>query len=209
MHQRLACIRCFQDEDDDLPGWKHECWGWYYPDGTHRGPSPGHPADSSLLSLLQTCRLAYTEAIDILYTHNKFVVRQLKTLVDLERTTLPHRLHAIRYMHVDVPLDLPVDKPELTWPMYPPDPYHSMWVPACRVLSRMKGLQVLRVTVYDLNNQHRIYRQGNPDDMFVQLLEPLTDVKAAMFEVCLDAPIDTSYVLGSLGAAPFSLVIRQ
>ncbi|KAL1620829.1 hypothetical protein SLS56_009440 [Neofusicoccum ribis] len=147
--------------------------------------------------------------LHILYTRNKFVVRQCKTLIDLERTVLPHRLQAIRFLHIDVPLDLPVDKPELIWPLYPPDPYHLMWVPACRVVARMTGLQSLRVTVYDINNQHQFYRQGNPDDMFVQLLEPLMDVKAPVFQVCLDAPIDVSYVLGRLGAAPFSIVVKQ
>lgn len=152
---------------------------------------------------------SYTEAIDILYTQNKFVVRQCKTIVDLERTILPHRLHAIRYLHIDVPLDFPVDKDELAWPVYPPDPYHSMWVPACRTLARMQGLQHLRITVSDIMAQHRFQRQSNPDDMFVQLLESLIEVKALVFEVYLDAPIDTSYVLGRLGAVPFSLIIRQ
>lgn len=55
MHQRLGCIRCFQ-HDDGVPGWKHDCWGWCYLDGTHRGPLPGQPSGSSLLPLLLACR---------------------------------------------------------------------------------------------------------------------------------------------------------
>ena len=42
------------------------------------------------------CWNRYSEAIDILYAHNRFYSQDIRTLFLFTRTVLPHRLHLIR-----------------------------------------------------------------------------------------------------------------
>lgn len=47
----------------------------------------------------------YTESIDILYSDNVLYFRQTRTIVDLKATIPTERLHSIRSLQLDCPLD--------------------------------------------------------------------------------------------------------
>lgn len=53
-----------------------------------------------LLDILRTCRLVYTEAIDVLYSKNTFDVNGPETMISLSQTLLAHRLDAIRSLQL-------------------------------------------------------------------------------------------------------------
>lgn len=59
------------------------------------GRNPDRDRDD-LLSLLMTCRRAYSEAIDLLYAHNDFCFPDAETVEYFTRTVLPKRLKLAR-----------------------------------------------------------------------------------------------------------------
>jgi hypothetical protein len=66
-----------------------------------RGSQIGKNATSDgCLALLKTCRQLYVESVKVLYETNTFDINHAQTLVFLNRTILPKRLEAIRYLQV-------------------------------------------------------------------------------------------------------------
>ncbi|KAF2736425.1 hypothetical protein EJ04DRAFT_511087 [Polyplosphaeria fusca] len=65
---------------------------------------PAPPPKLPLSALLKTCRVIYGEAATFLYSANRFILLQNKTLEDLGTTTPPHRFAAIRHLHIHLQL---------------------------------------------------------------------------------------------------------
>jgi hypothetical protein len=106
--KRLLAIICGEDCETELPTNRHRCWDingpHLYLNSTGMGlpMSLGsvHPAKPAhLLGLLQTCRAIYSEAIPILYKNNIFDFNKLDTLIDFQKTILPHRHNQIRILN--------------------------------------------------------------------------------------------------------------
>ncbi|KAL1613927.1 hypothetical protein SLS56_012215 [Neofusicoccum ribis] len=148
----------------------------------------------------------YIEAVDILYSQNKFVVRLLKTVVDLQRTVLPHRLNLIRFLRIEVrfhfPVPLEVINDSKSHSRLPTD-VGEMWLPTCRAISLMHGLHELHITVDDAWQNSE---SGKAEAMYAQFLQPLMDVVVPVFQVEIHPLFDVEMVLHNLARTPpFSL----
>lgn len=99
---------------------------------------------AKLLPLLRTCRLVYSEAVDILYSRNAFRFEHLDTLIHFSTMTLPCRFNNIRSLQIywyfkrDIYLDS-----SFTYPPYDKD----TWERACGVLANIEGLRNLTLTL--------------------------------------------------------------
>ncbi|CAG7926472.1 unnamed protein product [Penicillium olsonii] len=82
--------------------------------------------------LLQTCRLIYAEAIDMMYQNNTFLFNNTATIVNLSLTLLPQRMSMIRTVQLSFS-----------------DPGGPTWDSCCRVLAeKMPNLRSLVVHLY-------------------------------------------------------------
>ncbi|KFY00842.1 hypothetical protein O988_03081 [Pseudogymnoascus sp. VKM F-3808] len=72
----------------------HDCW---FP----RGGRPKDPVQK-ILSLLLTCRLVYSEAIDLLYSANTFQLESFHLFKHLHTLVLPQRLQAMQRLEFSV-----------------------------------------------------------------------------------------------------------
>ncbi|KAF2456611.1 hypothetical protein BDY21DRAFT_347694 [Lineolata rhizophorae] len=212
----LRHARCFDDEM--RIGWQHACWGHCWPDGSFRGPSSRAPgkADRSLVALLQTSRLVYSEAIDILYTSNRFHIRQNRVLVYLSQSILPSRFHAIRHLHLTTVFALLHEQLSQLlrhqvfvddwWGDWPPDD-PCTWTRFCALVGSMRGLRVLRIEL-TLGLSVREPREVD-DDLILFFLRPLTSVAVKDYAVMISAELKPS-LLATLGQdVPFRLIGRS
>ncbi|KAJ5362127.1 hypothetical protein N7541_002971 [Penicillium brevicompactum] len=138
----LAC-----SESDDYCPCSHHCWG-----SRARRPAGGcletiqHVGSRwheerewgfdtgrvDFVSLLQTCRLIYSEAIDMIYQNNTFLFNNTATIVDLSNTLLPQRLNLIRTVQLSFS-----------------DPGGPTWDSCCEVLAtKMPNLRKLTIHLY-------------------------------------------------------------
>jgi len=205
--RRLCSMRCTVDTErlPQTPGWRHECWGVPRQDGTYKSHLHNAPPDEKLLSLLCTCRLIYSEAIDILYTENTFNVRKSRTVVELPGTILPHRFHSIRSLHIDTVFDYPWPQTTLPFPYWPPD-VPDTWPMAWKVIAKMRGLRNLRVSLsqYDIHGSE----EDMDDESVLNILRPLQAVKVPTFVVEFFWPVRRSQVLRKLGKVSFTMVLN-
>ncbi|KAF2788043.1 hypothetical protein K505DRAFT_366829 [Melanomma pulvis-pyrius CBS 109.77] len=93
-----------------------------------------HNTHFNLLPLIKSCRLIYTEAIDLLYSGNTFDFRMRKEFVNFARSIPPNRLESIRFLNLDASGNSRL--------------YHLLY--AEEVLSRMKGLRSCYIS-FDLS----------------------------------------------------------
>lgn len=84
----LRHYHCKYERQDLFKDPWHDCW---YP----RGGRPNDPAQK-ILGILMTCRLVYSEAIDLLYSANTFQLMNLHLVRYLNTLVLPQRLQAMQ-----------------------------------------------------------------------------------------------------------------
>ncbi|KAL4874744.1 hypothetical protein BJY04DRAFT_224724 [Aspergillus karnatakaensis] len=114
----------------------------------------------SVLALLCSCRRIYSEAIDILYCKNKFLMHW-HALASLPRKLVPGRLASIQCLRVNAS----------TYDV-------KGWKRACTVLKRMKGLRMLYVSVGCPSNYQDL-QDGTP------YIKPLMTLRVPDFVVQL------------------------
>ncbi|OCK80181.1 hypothetical protein K432DRAFT_353504 [Lepidopterella palustris CBS 459.81] len=137
--RKRLCNTVCTESPDSVDGF-HRCLGYVSGYGDIWLQQPG----AKLLSLLKTCRLVYSEAIDILYSRNTFRLEHLDTLSHFSTITLPSRFNSIRSLHLywyfynDIFAD--------AWFTYPPRDL-ATWQKTCDILARMEGLRVLTITL--------------------------------------------------------------
>jgi hypothetical protein len=109
--KRLVAIDCGENSGPETRS--HGCWRCttasvvmesvsYIDECRRDGYRDGHPTKpANLLSLLQTCRIIYTETMPILYKTNTFDFNHIDTLVYFQRCILPQRLDQVRFLRLE------------------------------------------------------------------------------------------------------------
>lgn len=149
----------------------------------------------------------YTESIDILYSDNVLDFRQTRTIIDLKATIPTERLHSIRSVQLDCPLETEWlnDTDGLwayphTWPIDIP----YFWEEAFKAIVQMKGLRSLRVAL-----SRRDLWLWEPDHKcLVTLLRPMIAVRVPVYKVEFSWHVELDGVLKELGELPFSIEIK-
>ncbi|KAL1963045.1 hypothetical protein VTN77DRAFT_8793 [Rasamsonia byssochlamydoides] len=214
--KRLLGIRCGEPEEvlqdkGKCPGpGVHDCWGMttcskigytYRMVGFYTRPTQP-VCYANLLPLVKTCRLIYSETVNLLYAENRFSFNHIDTVIRLAQTVLPHRLDQIRVVHLWHYFRWPIYENEgskADWlPPYDPD----TWEECCRALASMTGLEELSL--------HLCGEAVLPvRDPMEQLLRPLRQVRAPrVFEVSVPWDEDPAEVVHLDDDIPFRIVSR-
>ncbi|KAL3486291.1 hypothetical protein BJX62DRAFT_242146 [Aspergillus germanicus] len=120
----------------------------------------GHtPRSANLLPIVLTCRRIYSEAINILYSHNTFAFRNLSAIASFTSMVLPQRLSCIRSLRLEwVFCDYEFDYPYGTSAAYSEmvkKPFDHRWDALWEVLTmRMRGLRKLHVKLQGVFQYH-------------------------------------------------------
>ncbi|KAF1988421.1 hypothetical protein K402DRAFT_419279 [Aulographum hederae CBS 113979] len=190
LHKTVGHVAC-READYSLSGWEHSCWGTTsLPDGSSEEP---------------TIAAKYTEAVDILYTHNEFNIRQCQTVQWLSMTTLPERLHQIASLTIDTVLLGPFHPPSaIPFERWLWEDHGIYWPPMCKILSQMKGLKKLRILL-TLRFSYLIPSSlSGPDHSLIAMLAFLKAVEVKDFSLSLPFEL-TSSVLEGLGKIPYRI----
>lgn len=152
-------------------------------------------------------RARYSESIDLLYSRNIFGFRQTRTVVDLQHTILPQRLHSIRSVHLYFLLQLiwygtDLEAAEHFSPLDIPFFWESAW----KTIAEMKSLQSLCVELTD----SRVDNEYPNMNGLVQLLKPMITVRIPKFVVQFDWPIEPDELARLLGSElPFETQVKE
>ncbi|KAF9894052.1 hypothetical protein FE257_009025 [Aspergillus nanangensis] len=145
---RLVGIKCGEDPEDFCA---HDCWGKIVvrkagcvADAVtpveprhYLGQFRDSPAEEiNFVALLLTCRLIYTETVDILYGRNTFAFDHIDSIISLSRTVLPQRLEKIRSVRLTYHHPRPLDIETET---------HSTFSAACAAIGQMSKLEELTI----------------------------------------------------------------
>ncbi|KAJ5317021.1 hypothetical protein N7508_001529 [Penicillium antarcticum] len=171
---RIVGVQCH--EQPGICSCSHRCWGQLArrPAGGCVGTGKGveaygyedeewkFDARVDFVALLRSCRLIYTETIDMIYRHNTFLFNHADTIIDLPGIILPQRLSLIRTAQLGFA-----------------DPGGRMWDSCCWVLgNKLPALETLTIHLFP----HVV---GDMDDLLI----PLHQVRQPRkFEVCLIKP---------------------
>ncbi|TQV91305.1 hypothetical protein IF1G_10186 [Cordyceps javanica] len=93
-----------------------------------------------LISLLQTCRLLYSEAVHVLYSENTFDFTYADSLVYFAESILPDRLARVRRINITWTDLLNYHSKDVPWDM-------DAWLQMCAVLQRCTGLVQLTLQI--------------------------------------------------------------
>ncbi|KAF1979109.1 hypothetical protein BU23DRAFT_148190 [Bimuria novae-zelandiae CBS 107.79] len=137
-------------------------------------PDEPPPTDGDVLPLLLTCRQIYSEAVDFVYSTNTFAFADLDCLRYFSSTILPHRWSLVQKLDIEWCVSWPIydslaqtvliSRPAL----YPPHD-EATWEGTWRIISEMKNLRSLRVTLMYFD----VFRDSSCEE---RLLAPLRQV---------------------------------
>ncbi|KIW05178.1 uncharacterized protein PV09_03727 [Verruconis gallopava] len=149
------------------------------------------------ISLLQSCRRVYTEAIPHLYTNNSFLLSSPKTLLALSSTTLLHRFNLIATLLMKYTPQL---QHGLSFGLSQHDV--RMWERTADLLASMKGLKNLDIILWDRS----LYGTPGDWDNLEGLLKLLRKIKQPKhFTVTIDQSNEVEGLRENLGDIPFVL----
>lgn len=194
---RLCSIRC-HSEDSTQETWQHECWqphliNWAEYFAHSLPPLSSESRITNVIGLLSSCRqmwvyskilcsfiffsycFRYSESIAILYTRNRFNIRQTRVTMELPNVILPHRLANIQSLNIDL---LPISSMHINF-----SEFSVRWKHSCTVFSMMEQLRILHVTI--TQRVHGYVSNYVTDENMISILQPLWKVKAQDFEVRL------------------------
>ncbi|OBT73002.1 hypothetical protein VF21_07848 [Pseudogymnoascus sp. 05NY08] len=140
----------------------HNCW---FP----RGGRPKDPVQK-ILSLLLTCRLVYSEAIDLLYSANTFQLENSHLVKHLHTLVLPQRLQAMQRLVLTLRFDKfplapnEIEDNELSQAM--------VW----KTLSELKGLREVHLHLQAAETDDRMWRDdGSCREALRTQIRPLVE----------------------------------
>lgn len=148
----------------------------------------------------------YTESIDILYSNNVLDFRQTRTIIDLKATIPTERLHSIRSLQLDCPLETEWINGIGLW-AYPhtwPKDISYFWEEAFKAIVQMKGLGSLRVAL----SRRNVWVWEPDHKCLVTLLRPMIAVRVPVYKVEFSWQVELDGVLKELGEVPFSIEIK-
>ena len=145
---------------------------------------------SSGAAILRTCRQIYTEAVDLLYTTNTFILHDFHTLVTFAKVIPPQRLNAIRNLKVHYSPTTSIPYPHERTKQYDL-PFNLDWF--WEIVTGMQNLRNLDVYMeaYDLT---RLTQQAHEVDELSRLgplnrLRGLSKFRLQMGYIQLDSSI--------------------
>lgn len=156
--------------------------------------------DDNLLALPLSCSRIYAESIDLLYSENIFNVHRAGTIANLPRSLRPQRLQHVRQLELDIPISRFLSGASSNVVVHPDDA--GQWKAACGVLSKMKGLRSLTVSlsIQGLHNWS--------SSVVHYYVRPLMDVRVPKFVVFLPRVVGRAELAG-LGDLPFEVVYHE
>ncbi|KAH4227128.1 hypothetical protein HBI06_105060 [Parastagonospora nodorum] len=203
---RVGRRRC-KDIACEGPTWQHTCFGaWLSDEGSTRNQEYTFYSRDQLLNLLLSCHRIYLEAIDLLYTANKFSVKGSRGISAFNAVTPKPQWHQIRYLNISTMFLTP----QRYWPnhdAFPPDNYRE-WSTSCALLQSLHGLRSLQVEIIVWDTFERNDPAAIEDDALTFILEPLNNISAPLFEVEMNMALPKS-VLERLGKLSYTLVVRH
>ncbi|KAF2182960.1 hypothetical protein K469DRAFT_635881 [Zopfia rhizophila CBS 207.26] len=180
------------DMDSPFPTWQHKCFG------EERVVVPGkysafkeHPrteTDDKLLALLLTCRLIYSEALEILYRDNVFHFRGGLGLPAFRGSIPKLQWTTIRHLHISTAYTPFYRGDPLLIEHHPPDTLPN-WNKICEQLKELPSLQSLRFDIMARGREINYPFDKYKTDLLMSILRPLKDIHAHIFEVELNVEI--------------------
>lgn len=140
----------------------HNCW---FP----RGGRPKDPVQK-ILGLLLTCRLIYSEAIDLLYSANTFQLENLHLVKHLHTLVLPQRLQAMQRLVLILRFD--------RFPLAPNEMEDNELSQAMvwKTLSELKGLREVHLHLQAAETDDRMWRDdGSCREALRTQIRPLVE----------------------------------
>ncbi|KAH8802731.1 hypothetical protein F5884DRAFT_480604 [Xylogone sp. PMI_703] len=155
--------------------------------------------DDGLLPLLRTCRMIYSEAIDILYSGNTFHFHDPGDIRFFSRTILPHRLASIRSLMLDWEGNFSIFNPDNRIPKLSKEEDRA-WRATWAIISGMQGLRELRITL----KKHEF---PVPKARRAQMCVPIREFDASALSVFeLTVPVDDETDWSILQGVPIRIV---
>ncbi|KAL5041036.1 hypothetical protein BDW71DRAFT_19575 [Aspergillus fruticulosus] len=160
------------------------------------------PRKDRFLPLLSSCRRLYSESISLLYSKNKLLIDDHRTLLTLPSVIPARQLNMIRsvYLYVNAFRDYHIDCD-----------ISSSWQQICTTLAGMEGLEDIRIALgYHTINIFRTMRITKPLPVrtLITLLTPLQDVKATTFRVQIPSRCELDDSIGGDGQT-FAIEVRK
>jgi hypothetical protein len=148
----------------------------------------------------------HTESIYILYSDNVLDCRQTRTIIDLKATVPTERLHSIRSLQLDCPLETEWINDHELWAFPHPWPQDIsyFWEDAFKAIVQMKGLRSLRVAL----SRRDVWVREPDHKCLVTLLRPMIAVMVPVYNVEFSWQVELDGVLKELGEVLFSIEIK-
>ncbi|EAT79525.1 hypothetical protein SNOG_13198 [Parastagonospora nodorum SN15] len=147
----------------------------------------------------------YLEAINVMYTANKFSVKGARGIEAFHSVTPQPQWHQIRHLNISTIFLTPRQYyPEHEW--FPPDNY-VQWPTSCAIVQSLHGLRSLQVELIVRDTHDRKNETLVEEEALFSILKPLTLVSAPLFEVEINMAVPET-VLKKLGELTFTLVVK-
>ncbi|KAF2793844.1 hypothetical protein K505DRAFT_375050 [Melanomma pulvis-pyrius CBS 109.77] len=148
-------------------------------------------------AIVQTCRLAYSETIDLLYSQTRFNNLELCHLKRIQRMIPPRRWTKIQFLHLHVLFEPWRRERGNRFYIWRSKMYGTEYWPAiCETLETLPSLRELRLTIHDERHWFTAER-----------LWWLQNVKASeVFEIRFPNPVSDDFEAMSSQGVPWQLV---
>ncbi|KAF1848130.1 uncharacterized protein K460DRAFT_68263 [Cucurbitaria berberidis CBS 394.84] len=195
--------RC-EDRDSPYPIWQHRCFGCWAEDNTRWHRKASH-TNSDLISLLLTCRLIYSEAVEVLYAENHFSFRGARGVVKFQNLIAPPSWHALRYVHISTTFLTPMKH----WKRgsLPPENYDH-WESGCHALSGLRRLQLLSIDMIVWDQLNHENTDAIEHQSLIYIFGALKAIRARTFQIELNIKLPDQ-VKNSLGPVPFEILYHE
>ncbi|KAH3914110.1 hypothetical protein HBH56_098890 [Parastagonospora nodorum] len=202
---RVGRRRCI-DTAFEGPTWQHKCFGtWLERETSSRRRDYTFYSCDRYLALVLSCHRIYLEAINVMYTANKFSVKGARGIEAFHSVTPQPQWHQIRHLNISTIFLTPRQYyPEHEW--FPPDNY-VQWPTSCAIVQSLHGLRSLQVELIVRDTHDRKNETLVEEEALFSILKPLTLVSAPLFEVEINMAVPET-VLKKLGELTFTLVVK-
>ncbi|KAF1999856.1 hypothetical protein P154DRAFT_522939 [Amniculicola lignicola CBS 123094] len=206
----VAHFRC-TDMESPFPTWQHKCFGeeWRVDPGRWSGVAIARTeTDDKLLALLLTCRLIYSEALEVLYRSNIFHFRGGVGLPAFVESIPTLQWMAIRHIHISTAYSpFFTDDYATLKEKHPPESLPS-WATICRHLEQLPALHSLKFDIAVKDHQCTYSFSLNRKKLLLSILGPLRSINAQTLEVELNAEVPDE-IWELLGPVKLTTFVRE
>lgn len=153
---------------------------------------------------------SYSETLDILYARNIFHFKRAADMLAVHAIVPSVQWHAIRSIHFSTVFQ--ADKLRLrkqkNRPRTEPPEILDNWRRCCQLLRDSDSLRSIHLDIIIRASSRSLLWMPVEENTILEVLLPLEDVKAQIFEIELNVPIP-QLVMEVLGSVNFETTIRQ